>query len=503
MRYASKTLKHKKGFYHQKYRPRLCSSVFDLPSNQPSSPLSPGSDESVIDEIFSAFAASSPFVIESPDSVEPDRSRVSTADTLPTIPEGTPVLVHKPTELEPFPREPIKLTPAMVPRIATKWRIVTMPRITTLDRRNLRELERVYYLNSVWKYHRVKAVRFGWRAMRARVKALLGYRAEVEVKLPVRSVKSPNIEGLLEDESSEESISCSGVLPRIRGRRLKHKMEFEKKATENAVVPNIQIKRSSNSVKNSSRVEPAEVKPRISSKADKIRSHSEDTQKPPVPGSRDSSWQLVKKPIKSKPEKWDKSTTRRFNNMILQEHYGNFIKSFMSCQKRVTLSKDFLLELNLAGFQGFCGFQNAVSMALKARSAVEEMECGFKRMVPLGIKSAEFTKSLGIKIPELDHHWAWLRNNGCSSLGTKVDLDTQGHLLVTLLLDEKTEKKGVSESNSTPGTESVPKSRGLDDPSQPRFAGTESLCTTADNLIRAAQNLLGEYESGGKTEDSQ
>ncbi|PVH16639.1 uncharacterized protein CXQ87_004934 [Candidozyma duobushaemuli] len=485
MRYASKTLKHKKGFYHRKYRPRSCSSVFDLPLNQPSSPLSPGSDESVIDEIFSAFAASSPYVIESLESVEPDRSRVSTADTLPTVPEGTPVLVHKPTELEPFPREPIKSTPVKVSRIPTK------PRITTLDRWHLRELERIYYSNNVWKYHRIKAVRFGWRAMRARVKALLGYRAEVEVKLPVRSVKSPNVECLLWDGSSEESISCSEVLPRIRGRRSKQKIEFEKKVVQSETVPNSQRKGSGNCDEHSLRSAPEKVKPKSSPRDDDSNNHPGEKRKPPVPGSRDSSWQLVKKPINLKPQKWDKSTTERFNNMILQEHYGNLIKSFMSCQKRVTLSKDFLLELNFSGSQGFSGFQNAVSMALKARSAVDELEGGFRKMIPLGIKSAEFSKCLGIKLPELDHHWAWSRNEGSSNIETKMHLDTQGHLSVNLLLDDKNEKKGVSESTSNPGPDSIPRSRGSDNPSHSRFAGAESLCTTADDLIRAARDILG------------
>lgn len=104
MRYASKSLRKKLGFYYRRTSRRLCSSVFDLSLNEPSTPISPENSEFAVEEIFSAFAESFAFAIESPEfEMDFGACRAHTSDSLHTVNEGTPVLRYRPGEMEPFP----------------------------------------------------------------------------------------------------------------------------------------------------------------------------------------------------------------------------------------------------------------------------------------------------------------------------------------------------------------------------------------------------------------
>lgn len=476
MRYASKSLRKKPGFYFRRTSHRLCSSLFDIPLSEPSTALSPESGEFVVEEIFSAFAESSPFAIESPDSEEDlGPCRVSTADTLPTVNEGVPVLRFRPDELEQFPEiseeYPINSRKTSV-TVSNPASILSF----TYDRVHLGDLEKLYYLRNMWKSQRIKTTRMKWK------KARLKGNSEIQ-PFHGEEIRAAYVDSVWSDDS-ENSIYETMVLPRIRpSKQVTGGVDDLEKITS----------LSAENTEEVSKEAPIEI--RLPDHIYKFRIH-QSFHPPPISLqefalSRSTSLQLVK--TETKLLEWDHSTAELFHNTVLKELYGQLIKRIINSHNRINLSQRFLCNMCLSGSLSFRGLLQAVSLGLKASEAVEEMQNAFVNLETVGLKYCEFARSLGECITELQCQWDFLvENDTVPDCKTQIHLNSQGYIQVQLAyVDEKDTKEEKEKASNEEMSDTSPS---VSSSTSTIFPHAEDLCTAADNMLFAARGMLNTSE---------
>lgn len=475
MRYASKSLKKKPGFYYRRTSRRLCSSVFDLPLNEPSTPISPETEDFVIEESFNAFAEGFDSAIESPEfELDPGACRVHTSDSLHTVNEGTPVLRYRPGEVEPFPHI-IETSPHTPPRNSPKVSNPTSVLSFTDDREHLRDLEKLHYLRSRAEPQRSNPIYTRWRDLSAELTDLAG-RDPGHLLSQVEEVKANRV-NLQWRDNSEDSINETMILPRIRPSKKANRDEFEEVgsiATYAEEVP-----------------EEAPIEIRLPNHMCKFI--IPQTYLVPLrvfanpPGSQSSSLQLVK--TKTKPPVRNHSTMGRFYDMALEEMYGQLIKGIIRTQNLNALCRAFFCNIAPYGSQCLKGFSQALSMGLKASEAVKESQKAFMNLEAAGVKCCVFARNLGESIPELQCYWDYqVENEALPNCKTQVHLNSQGYIRIQLdYVDyDLTEADEQRASNR----EKLDTASSVSSSTRTRFIHAENLCVAADNMLIVARDVL-------------
>lgn len=483
-RYASKTLKRKRGFYFKKSYHRQCSSLLDVSHsgcNQLPTPKSPESEDSTDFLLFNDFAAYTSFVVESPnyDVLPDDECRLlHTSSTISTVNEGTPVLLNKERELEPFPVLMEKPLVTFQPKL----------RITTADRWHLRELERLYYSKNVWKYHRLRSVGFDWKRLRARIRDYVkSTRQTQEVVFPTKRIKAVHVDcfWLLENSSEDESITGTPIImPKVRTKSKKQESRNSGKEL------NVSLERYD--ILDLIQDMPSlSTKPLLNVKANVLL---------PLTYQTLASWNLVRPNSNTWSESsyiLDKSFPDAVSGLVLEDRYGKLIRDILEGKsKEVKLES----EDKLISKKAYLDLGNAIELGRKASKVVKDMQDSFQKQIPFGISSAIYDQHLGVEVSSLKHYWSWILPGSESSanLKTNVRLGTLGHIQVHNSMEgqagTKTEEDPQKSRQSSLSTlnEAFPHPK--------RLTWADKLCSVADELLQTAQEIL---EDKGEDHDEE